>query len=44
VLGVTARGESVASARDRAYAAVEVIDFEGAHHRTDIAYRALDRK
>lgn len=43
VLGVTARGESVEVARDRAYAAVEAIDFEGAHHRTDIAYRALAR-
>jgi len=43
VLGVTARGESVQVARDRAYAAVEGIEFEGAHHRTDIAYRALGR-
>ncbi len=43
VLGVTARGESVEAARDRAYAAVAAIDFEDAHHRTDIADRALGR-
>jgi phosphoribosylamine--glycine ligase len=43
VLGVTARGESVGAARDRAYAAVAKIQFDGAHHRSDIASRALDR-
>ncbi|MFK7894204.1 MAG: phosphoribosylamine--glycine ligase [Myxococcota bacterium] len=43
VLGVTASGESVAEARDRAYAAVEKITFEGAHLRRDIASRALSR-
>jgi len=43
VLGVTARGASVKEARDRAYAAVAKIAFEGAHFRRDIASRALDR-
>jgi len=43
VLGVTARGESVGAARDRAYAAAAKIQFEGAHCRSDIASRALDR-
>jgi phosphoribosylamine--glycine ligase len=41
VLGVTARGDAVADARDRAYRAVERIAFEGAQHRRDIASRAL---
>jgi phosphoribosylamine--glycine ligase len=44
VLGVTARGPSVEAARDRAYAAVSRIRFEGAHYRTDIAARALARE
>ncbi|HVP30831.1 MAG TPA: phosphoribosylamine--glycine ligase [Myxococcota bacterium] len=43
VLGVTARGESVAAARARAYAAVDRIRFDGAHARRDIAQRALSR-
>ncbi len=43
VLGVTARGESVAAAREHAYAAVDRIRFEGAHVRRDIAWRALAR-
>jgi len=43
VLGVTARGEDVATARERAYAAVAQIDFEGAQYRSDIADRALGR-
>jgi phosphoribosylamine---glycine ligase len=37
VLAVTGVGGSVGEARDRAYAAVDVIDLDGAHHRTDIA-------
>jgi phosphoribosylamine--glycine ligase len=41
VLGVTALGESLRSARDRAYAAVDRIQFEGAYCRRDIAARAL---
>ncbi len=43
VLGVTARGDDVARARERAYAAVERISFEGAQFRRDIAARALAR-
>lgn len=37
VLGVTAIGSSIAGARDRAYAAVARIRFDGAHYRRDIA-------
>jgi phosphoribosylamine--glycine ligase len=40
VLGVTARGEDVASARARAYAACDRIRFEGMQLRRDIAARA----
>lgn len=43
VLGITARGDSVAEARDRAYGAVAEVAFEGMHFRRDIADRALDR-
>ncbi len=43
VLGVTARGADLASACERAYAAVDAISFEGAQHRRDIAARALAR-
>ena len=42
VLGVTARGPDVATARERAYAAVERIHFEGRHLRRDIGDRALE--
>jgi phosphoribosylamine---glycine ligase len=41
VLGVTGRGASAAEARDRAYAAANVIDFPGKQMRTDIAERAV---
>ncbi len=41
VLGVTARGASVAEARERAYRACDCIRFEGLHRRSDIAARAL---
>ncbi len=41
VLGVTARGETVQSARDRAYAAVDSIEFSGSQVRRDIGARAL---
>jgi phosphoribosylamine--glycine ligase len=41
VLGVTAWGKDLSSARDAAYAAVETIAFEGAHFRRDIASKAL---
>jgi phosphoribosylamine--glycine ligase len=41
VLGVTALGDTLAAARDLAYAAVDKIKFEGAHVRGDIAAKAL---
>jgi phosphoribosylamine--glycine ligase len=37
VLGVTACGETLAQARERAYVGLQAIRFEGAHWRTDIA-------
>ena len=37
VLAVTAVGTDVADARARAYAGVDLIGIDGAHHRTDIA-------
>lgn len=40
VLSVTAHGESLAQARERAYAAVDLIRLEGSHHRRDIAAKA----
>ncbi|MAE94874.1 MAG: phosphoribosylamine--glycine ligase [Deltaproteobacteria bacterium] len=43
VLGVTARGPDVPTARARAYAAADEIRFEGLHRREDIAARALGR-
>ncbi len=43
VLGVTARGASVEAARDRAYAGVAKIHFEGLHFRRDIAARTIGR-
>jgi phosphoribosylamine--glycine ligase len=41
VLNVCARGASLQEARDKAYAAVEKIDWPGGFHRTDIGWRAL---
>jgi phosphoribosylamine--glycine ligase len=41
VLAVTALGETVNEARARAYEAVSMIEFEGAHYRTDIALPAV---
>ncbi|MEQ4206347.1 phosphoribosylamine--glycine ligase [Actinopolymorpha sp. B17G11] len=41
VLAVTAQGSDLASARDRAYAAVSRIHIAGSHHRRDIAARAV---
>jgi len=41
VLAVTALGETIAAARDLAYAAVGKIDFEGCHYRRDIALAAV---
>lgn len=43
VLGVTAWGPDLASARNAAYTAVDRIQFEGAQFRRDIAARALAR-
>jgi len=43
VLNVTALGAGAGEARDRAYAAVERIRFDGRQVRTDIAARAVDR-
>jgi phosphoribosylamine--glycine ligase len=44
VLGVTAHGETVREARDRAYAAVDAIDWPEGFSRRDIAWRALERE
>jgi phosphoribosylamine---glycine ligase len=41
VLGVTALGEDIRAAVDRTYEAVNRIAFDEAHHRKDIAARAL---
>jgi phosphoribosylamine--glycine ligase len=43
VLGVTAHAPDLATAVERAYAAVARISFEGAHFRRDIAARALQK-
>ena len=43
VLNVCARGPSLETARERAYAAVAGIDWPGGFHRTDIGWRALQR-
>jgi phosphoribosylamine--glycine ligase len=44
VLGVTALGKDIASARSRAYNAAKKIHFDGMHYRGDIADRALKRQ
>lgn len=41
VLNVTAIGATVEEARDRAYTACELINFDGMHYRKDIAYQAV---
>jgi phosphoribosylamine--glycine ligase len=41
VLGVTALGKDLKSAQAAAYAAVEIIHFDGAHFRRDIAAKAF---
>jgi len=43
VLNVCATGASLQAARDRAYAAIEKVDFPDGFHRTDIGWRALAR-
>ncbi len=44
VLGVTALGRTVGEAIERAYAAADVIQFQGKHFRRDIGRRALQRE
>jgi phosphoribosylamine--glycine ligase len=44
VLNVTALGATVAEARERAYAAVERIDWPEGFCRRDIGWRALERE
>lgn len=41
VLNVTAIGNTVEQARERAYKACELIKFDGMHYRKDIAYQAI---
>ncbi len=41
VLGVTALGQDIGAAKDRAYDAINHLHFNGMHYRKDIAYRAL---
>ena len=41
VLGVTALGDTVADAQRKAYAAMELIHFEGMHYRRDIGHQAM---
>ncbi|OYY81645.1 MAG: phosphoribosylamine--glycine ligase [Hydrogenophilales bacterium 17-61-9] len=44
VLAVTALGDSVRMAQKRAYDAIAGIHFDGMQYRSDIGWRALDRK
>lgn len=44
VLCVTALGDDVADAQQRAYKTVEKIRWKDAYYRTDIGYRAIDRQ
>ena len=41
VIGVTAKGDDLQAALDKAYDGVAKISFEGAHYRKDIGQRAL---
>ncbi|GAH41877.1 unnamed protein product, partial [marine sediment metagenome] len=43
VLGVTALGDTIQAAQERAYEAVKRIHFEGAYYRTDIGSKAIGR-
>ena len=43
VLAVTALGADLREARDRAYQAVDAIDFADGFHRRDIGWRELER-
>ncbi|MFK7945039.1 MAG: phosphoribosylamine--glycine ligase [Paracoccaceae bacterium] len=42
VLNVSAMGADIAEARDRAYAAIDLIDWPGGFYRRDIGWRVLD--
>jgi phosphoribosylamine--glycine ligase len=44
VLNVSARGSTIAEARQRAYAAIARIDWPGGFFRSDIGWRALQRE
>jgi phosphoribosylamine--glycine ligase len=44
VLGVTALGGTIADAKERAYKAVDMIKFDGAYCRRDIAEKAIKKK
>ncbi|MCX7934321.1 MAG: phosphoribosylamine--glycine ligase, partial [Planctomycetota bacterium] len=44
VLGVTALGDNIAAAIQRAYRAVGEINFAGMHYRKDIGQKALARQ
>jgi phosphoribosylamine--glycine ligase len=44
VLGVTARGPDIRDAQERAYAAVDKIDWPGGFCRRDIGWRAVERE
>jgi phosphoribosylamine--glycine ligase len=41
---VTALGDTIAAARERAYEAAGKIQFEGCHYRRDIALSAVESK
>jgi len=43
VLGITARGKTIAEARERAYKAVDLIDWPEGFCRRDIGWRAIER-
>ena len=43
MLGVTALGDTIADAKDRAYEAVARIHFQDAYCRTDIGQKAIGR-
>ena len=40
VLSITATGKDLSGARSKAYAGIETIEFDGEHHRSDIALKA----
>jgi phosphoribosylamine--glycine ligase len=44
VLGVTALGKDIGTAKTNAYEAIQYIHFDGMHYRKDIADRALNRQ